>query len=204
MAHQLKTNTSTLQSVLEQIRALPNAGGGDITVPLAELNAVNGGTAVTTIEAAVDNTEALVAEETSLIGQINTVLDELGAGSSNSSGDGTVETYTLQINPEGSTFPVFVSYLEFVDNQYYYHQDNLVNNQNYPIIIQNVVLKTPIYIGCSGGVTPSLGRVNQFDYITPKDYFYENSTLQSFGEGDFVPLTTDENGYIIVRCYDDD
>ena len=56
MAHQLNTNTSTLQSVLNTINSLPEAI--DITTPLSELNAANGGTAATTIDAAVDNTEA--------------------------------------------------------------------------------------------------------------------------------------------------
>ena len=74
MANQLKTNTSTLQSVLEQINALPEAGGSSDEY-LDDINAINGGTPATTMEGAVDNTETYVGGQADLISQIEAALD---------------------------------------------------------------------------------------------------------------------------------
>lgn len=81
MAHQLNTNTSTLQFVLNTINSLPPAI--DITTPLAELNAANGGTAATTIDEAVDNTEAHASSQEAMIEQIINTLDGKIGGESN-------------------------------------------------------------------------------------------------------------------------
>jgi hypothetical protein len=55
----------------------------DITTPLAELNAANGGTAATTIGAAVDNTEVRAGDQEVLIAQIAEALEgKVGGGSS--------------------------------------------------------------------------------------------------------------------------
>ena len=89
MAHQLNTNTSTLQSVLNTINSLPEAI--DITTPLSELNAANGGTAATTIDAAVDNTEAHASSQEALIAQIASALEgKVGGGGGSSIGTCTV------------------------------------------------------------------------------------------------------------------
>lgn len=94
MAHQIETNTSTLQSVLDTINLLPEAI--DITTPLAELNAANGGTAATTIDAAVDNTEAHASSQEALIAQIASALEGKAAGGG--SGGGSIETCTVTLN----------------------------------------------------------------------------------------------------------
>lgn len=60
----------------------------NITTPLADLNTVNGGTAVTTIGAAVDNTEAHANSQEALIAQIAEALEGKAAGGGSGSGLG--------------------------------------------------------------------------------------------------------------------
>lgn len=55
------------------VRAIPE-NYEDRTAPLAELNTANGGTAASTMAAAVDNTEAKVSTQSSLITQIADML----------------------------------------------------------------------------------------------------------------------------------
>lgn len=64
----------------------------DITTPLADLNAANGGTEATTIAAAVDNTEAYANTQEALIAQIASALEGKAAGGS---GSASLETGTL-------------------------------------------------------------------------------------------------------------
>ena len=67
----------TLEDMIDIVSVVAEngTGGGDITIPLAELNAVNGGMAATTIEAAVDNTEEHAINHEELIAQISAALE---------------------------------------------------------------------------------------------------------------------------------
>lgn len=105
MPHQIETNTNTLQSVLEQINALPEEI--DITTPLAELNAVNGGTAATIIGEAVNNTEAHAISQEVLIAQIAEALEGKAGGGGNGSGSGCSEVCNVTFTNFNNTIADF-------------------------------------------------------------------------------------------------
>ena len=68
--------------------------GGNSATLLADLNAVNGGTEATTVDAAVDNTEAHASSQEALIAQIATALEGKVAGGS---GGTSAEACTVTI-----------------------------------------------------------------------------------------------------------
>lgn len=72
----------------------------DITAPLSELNAANGGTAATTISAAVDNAEAHASSQEALIAQIAEALEGKAAGDGSGSSSGV--EYEIVTIPAGT------------------------------------------------------------------------------------------------------
>lgn len=85
----LQNNIASLEALITKANALPEAI--DITAPLAELNAANGGTAATTIGEAVDNTEAHASSQEALIAQIAEALEGKAAGGGNGENTATCE-----------------------------------------------------------------------------------------------------------------
>lgn len=114
----------------------------DITNPLADLNAANGGTSATTMSAAVDNTETLAGEQATLIGQIQTAL----AGKTGSGTTNTLETFdcivTLGEWSSGTGCSVF--YTELDANATLCEKNIVVENRSEPII--NFVKGTPVVV----------------------------------------------------------
>lgn len=81
-----KENTNKLYSVEELKVKVPDlissSGGTDIGDSLDRLNTINGGTAATTLEDAVDNTEAHANNQEALISQITEALEGKATGGS--------------------------------------------------------------------------------------------------------------------------
>ena len=143
----LFSNTTNLQALLEIANNLPEAlelpdltnpasqfdvlsgkefidangnkltGNFDITTPLAELNAANGGTAATTIGAAVDNAEAHASNQESLIAQIASALEGKIAGGGGSSGSSLpMCTVTIENEIWGGSNAIFTCYVNTIEN----------------------------------------------------------------------------------------
>ncbi|MBE5800051.1 MAG: hypothetical protein E7321_08905 [Clostridiales bacterium] len=108
----------------------------DVTTPLAELNAVNGGTAASTMQGAVDNTETLASSQATLISQIASALE----GKATGGGGTSIETCTLTLEGEYLTD---VACTRLVDGETVY--ENLYTENGF-MTIENLVCKSIILV----------------------------------------------------------
>lgn len=153
----------------------------DRTESLPKLNAMNGGTAATTIAAAVDNTQAHASEQETLISDIDTALENLGA-----SGGVNIETCTVMIEYQTSSggIPVNVSgTVAYVDQT---HTPAVANGKLVDTMIDVTyqVAKDTVLFARSGSsyyhLTTCEGEIEQL---------YSNSTHAAFaihGDGKII------------------
>lgn len=106
----------------------------DITTPLADLNAANGGTSATTMAAAVDNTDTLVGDEATLLEQAIAALEGKAAGGSSS-----IETCTVTLSGLTSSYiPKSYAYTYVTDNGAI-ESESINDNTEQNVTINNVV-----------------------------------------------------------------
>lgn len=139
----------------------------DITTPLSELNAANGGTAATTMAAAVDNAEAHASSQEALIAQIASALEGKAAGGS---GSGNVETCTVIINGDYGYVSHYIATV---------YEENIIQSANkksvaLPHTINNVVCNTAMYvlIETDKSITNSITKAEQLNGM-PKTGTYK-------------------------------
>lgn len=206
----IKNNINSLQSLLDAVNALPEAGTAlptlsnegvaDDLVTGKELINSSGNiiTGTNPYEKVATDTE--VAMQADLIAQITSAL-EGKAGNPNGNGN-NIETYNLIIQSDGVTKLSDIQYMAYVNGEYQYHNDSGYGNHEYPITISNVVLNTPVKCYVTGGAVGIIEIISNIDYLTPRDYNCDWNPDPYMLVDTFLPLNSD-NGQIIIRCYDD-
>lgn len=214
----------TLEDMIDIVSdvAENGTGGGDITIPLAELNAVNGGMAATTIEAAVDNTEEHAADHEELIAQISAALEGKTTATKDVvfyDYDGTVIcSYTIEEAKALTQMPTPPAH-EGLVFQGWNHTLNAVNELVYPTAIGAIYItddgKTRLYVHLEEGFTDinigvqllgtmiiDWGDGTPSDTLTIPTSKYESEefitspTHYYASEGDYV-ITLEVNGHAL-------
>ena len=170
-----KENTNKLYSVEELKVKIPeligSSGGTNIGDSLDRLNTINGGTAATTIGAAVDNTEAIASSQENLIAQIASAL-EGKAGSSTGSGIDTC-TVTIEYKPT-------YTYMAFTRARYSTLDNGSIIYNNFEpeydpgektITLNNIVCNTLISIECEM-YNNTVSFSGDIEPVSPSDYEY--------------------------------
>ena len=145
------------------------------------------------------------AEYTNLATQLEEAINNLpDAGSA--TGGGEPETFSLVILSDGVTKVNWLGYITYENGIYEYitRSDSALT---YPLTIPNIVLKTPVDIGYTGGACAYAELVSNIESVYNKHYVdgvCTNPWSQHFADnGGWIPLTS-ENGQIVVSLYNDD
>lgn len=153
----------------------------DVTSPLADLNAANGGTAASTMAGAVDNTEALADTHAGLIAQIATALEGKAAGGGGSGGTEetcavtvTIGYRTVQAGTMTRYMPLATA-LAYVNADYEFVYETFQNLTNPTTVPSSIVRTISVHkhdivicqaavgtIALSGGV--AAGTLSHSDY----------------------------------------
>jgi hypothetical protein len=164
-----------------------------------------GAVTVAAIPSNYEDVEVETAEYTTLAAQLEEAINNLpDAGSATSGGE--PETFSLVILSDGITKVNWLGYITYENGTYEYitRSDSALT---YPVTIPNIVLKTPVNIGYTGGACPWAELVSNIESVYNKHYadgVWTNTWAQHFSDnGGWIPLTS-ENGQIVVSLYDDD
>ena len=125
-------------------------------------------------------------------------LPEVGSGSTGP------ETYDLIIESDGIAKVKTILYTAYSNNKYEFHLDSCLKS-SYPLTLKNVILKTGIDWGLSGGgsgVRVEIKSDIQFTYKNDYYYYPDGPVYGTLTEG-ILPLTS-ENGQIVIKLWDDD
>lgn len=119
-------------------------------------------------------------------------------------GSGGVKTYTLKVESDGETKLFALEYVAYENNEYKFYFKSDFDNLQYPIYVENVVLNTPIDVHVKGGVAPATDLISNIEYAPYTSTIDPDLTGTLYDTGFLLPLEADADGYVVIRCYNDD